>query len=208
MHSTIRRFIPAVLVASAACGGGDSGTNPPPAVELGSIVASVTTVNLAAGQSQTITMTARDVSNNPIASASGYTFTSANPSVAIVRGVGQITALSAGSTQINVSLTFNGKTATTSVAVTVTGTLPSTLSVAAGNSNVFDPATAAVARTGTVSWTFGTVTHNVTFGSAAGAPANIANVSSTTVSRQFNNAGQFDYTCTLHQGMNGLMLVP
>jgi plastocyanin len=210
MRSKSGRLVPMTVLVLAACGGGDGGTTPPPpGVELGSIVASAATMALSAGQSQTISMTARDVNNNPIATASGYTFTSANPSIAIVNSSGLVTALSAGTVQITVSLTLNGKSATASVSVTVSGALPSALTVAAGgNTNDFTPASAAIARAGTVTYTFGARVHNVAFGGAAGAPQDIGNVSNTTVARQFNNAGSFNYTCTLHQGMNGLMLVP
>jgi plastocyanin len=94
------------------------------------------------------------------------------------------------------------------VNATVTGTLGLSANVAAGASNDFQPQVVAIARTGSVTWSFGTVQHNVMFGSAPGAPANIPNSSpNTTVSRQFNTAGTFPYDCNLHAGMVGTVIV-
>jgi plastocyanin len=56
-----------------------------------------------------------------------------------------------------------------------------------------------------VDFTF-SATHNVTF-SGAGAPSGIPNTSSGTVRRTFNTAGTFDYSCTLHAGMVGTVIV-
>lgn len=209
--SPVRRCIAlAVAVILAACGGGgdDGGTNPPPpAVTLGSIVPSVTTLNLGAGQTSTISATARDA-NNAAISASGYTFTSSNNAIAVVSTGGQVIGLGAGTATITVSLTLNGVTKTATVAVTVTGALPATVTVVAGaNSDDFTPALAAVARNGSVTWTFGARQHNVQF-SSSGAPAGIGNSANTSVSRTFPTGGVFAYTCTLHANQNGTIAVP
>ena len=200
----------AVLVLAAACGGGDGGVvNPPPEVTLGSIVPSVTTISVAAGQRQTIAVTARDASNGIITSASGYSFSSSAPAVAVVSTSGQVTGVSAGSATVTVSLTLVGVTKTASVAVTVTGTLPASVTVAAGAaSNDFQPDFVAVARTGTVTWTFGGRAHNAEFSGTAGAPANIPVTTNASLARTFGTSGTFSYTCTLHPNMNGTVLVP
>jgi hypothetical protein len=59
---------------------------------------------------------------------------------------------------------------------------------------------------GTVTWTFGSLAHNVTFGSA-GAPASIPATTGASVSRTFNTPGTFAYDCTLHAGMTGVVNV-
>ena len=95
--------------------------------------------------------------------------------------------------------------------MTVTGSLPNTVSVvASGTANVFTPAFVAVARNGSVTWTFPGIQHNVTFSGTAGAPANIPNTgnSTTPVLRSFTTAGTYNYTCTIHAGMNGTVIVP
>lgn len=202
---------PFALLALVACGG-DGGTTPPPpppAQVLGSIVATPTTLTLAAGQSQTLTVVALDVNNAAILSATGYGFSSTNTAVAAVSTGGRVTALSSGTATINVSLTREGVTKTAAVTVNASGTLPTTATVAAGNlTNDFTPALVVIQRTGTITYTFGATLHNVAFGGAGGAPADIGNSSNTTVARTFNTAGSFAYTCTLHSGMNGSVLVP
>jgi plastocyanin len=210
MDSPRRLFFLGIVSLLAACGGGgdNGGTNPPPpSVTLGSIVPSVATLALGAGQTSTLSATARDANNNVI-SATGYTFTSSNNAVAVTSSGGQVIGLGAGTATITVSLTLNGVTKTASVAVTVTGALPTTVTVAAGaNSDDFTPALAAVARNGTVTWTFGARQHNVQF-SSSGAPAGIGNSANTSVSRTFPTGGVFAYTCTLHANQNGTVAVP
>lgn len=87
-------------------------------------------------------------------------------------------------------------------------TAPTTASVSIGN-NFFNPNSVAIARTGSVTWTWnsaGTL-HNVTFAAVAGAPSNIGNMGSGSDSRTFGTAGTFDYECTLHPGMTGAVTV-
>jgi plastocyanin len=73
---------------------------------------------------------------------------------------------------------------------------------------VFDPGQVDITAGGTVTWRFGTVTHNVTFnGTAAGTPANVDNTTSANQARTFTTAGSFPYHCTLHAGMNGTVVV-
>jgi plastocyanin len=87
------------------------------------------------------------------------------------------------------------------------GTPVAAATVQAGaTTNDFTPARVDLTRNGTVTWTFGALTHNVTFGSS-GAPANIGDTSGQTVSRTFPNAGTFNYACTLHAGMSGTVVV-
>ena len=194
----------------AACGGGgDSGpTQPPVTATLGSIVPSSTTLNLAAGQQQTISVTAFDTNNQPISGATGFVFTSSAPAVVGLSSGGRVIGLTAGTATITVTLTLNGVSKSATVAVTVTGSLPAAATVSAGAANDFSPPTVAIARGGTVTWTFGAVIHNVEFGNTPGAPAGIGNSSNTSVARSFATAGTFSYTCTLHANMNGTVIVP
>jgi plastocyanin len=72
----------------------------------------------------------------------------------------------------------------------------------------FSPSSVTITRNGTVTWnnTSG-VLHNVTFAAATGAPSNIDNHSSGSNARSFGTAGTFNYSCTLHGGMNGSVVV-
>ncbi|MBC7895669.1 MAG: Ig-like domain-containing protein [Cytophagaceae bacterium] len=201
----------ALGVMAGACGGGGGGgvTNPPPGTTLGSIVPAAATINLSAGQRQAITMQALDANNQPIAGASGYAYSSGTPAIAVVSTTGQVTALSAGAATITVSLTLGNVTKTATVTVQVTGQLPTTATVAAGgNSDDFTPNFVAIARGGTVTWTFGERIHNVEYSSVPGAPGNIGPSSNTTVARTFGTGGTFGYICTLHANQNGTVIVP
>lgn len=205
----------ACLVVTSAvlgCGGGgyDGGTNPPPppppTQTLGSISTSTTALNLSAGNSQTITVTALDTQGAPITSFPAPTFTSTAANIAEVDGSGSVLAIRAGASTVNVSVTMGSVTRTATVAVTVTGTLPSQASVSTQSGDVFTPNKVIVGIGGQVTWTFGITAHNVTF-STAGSPANINSTSSTSDSRTFSQAGNFSYNCTIHAGMNGQVLV-
>lgn len=202
-------LIPLAMAGLLACGSDGDLIGPPPGGEtLGSIAASPTTITLIAGQRTTITMTALNTSSQPIANVSGYTYSSSAPAVAVVSNAGDVTGLSAGTATITVSLTRGSVTKTVDVPVTVTGTLPLTATVVAGaTSDTFTPNFVAIARTGTVTWSFGSRLHNVTFEDAAMAAANIPNSVNTTVDRTFNTAGTFGYRCTLHANMSGTVLV-
>jgi plastocyanin len=206
-----------VVVASAllGCGGGgtDGGTtNPPPPPPggnqtLGSIQTNVTTLNLAAGNSQTITVTAFDTQNQIISNPGAPSFTTTSATVAEVDNTGQVSGWNAGTATINVSLTLGSVTRTASVAVTVTGSLPSLAQVNTSSGDIFTPNKVAVASGGSVTWTFGATIHNVTFAPQAGAPANISDTYSISVTRTFNQVGSFNYSCTIHAGMSGQVVV-
>jgi plastocyanin len=85
---------------------------------------------------------------------------------------------------------------------------PTTGAVTAGSTaNTFTPQILNVLQGGTVTWTFGTRTHNVTFVPAAGAPQNIPNTANNQLSRTFTTPGTYAYACTLHAGMVGTVNV-
>ena len=200
------------IVGLAACGGGgDGGTSPTPVnpgQKLATIRVTNPTVSLNAGSSVTIAAQALDAAGAVITSASGYTFTSSAPAIAEVQSDGAILGIGAGTATITASLTRDGVTATSTATVTVTGTLPAAASVVAGDANnTFTPPTLVVARNANVTFTFGALQHNVTFGSATGAPANIPNTTAASLVRTFTTAGDFAYDCTLHAGMTGKVVV-
>jgi plastocyanin len=73
----------------------------------------------------------------------------------------------------------------------------------------FTPSTVTLAVGGTITFDFESLPHNVYFdGAPAGAPANITGASSdVSVTRTFNAAGRFAYSCHLHPGMSGVVVV-
>jgi plastocyanin len=75
-----------------------------------------------------------------------------------------------------------------------------------GGNYFFSPTPDTVAVGTSVTFSFGSVTHNVVFAAMANAPADIPASTSTTVARTFTTAGTYNYTCTIH-GFSGVMVV-
>ncbi len=81
---------------------------------------------------------------------------------------------------------------------------PLTATVQATATEAFQPSSVSIRTGGTVTWTFGSLGHNVTFANVAGAPADIPGANTnTSIARTFPSAGSFSYQCTLHPGMSG-----
>ncbi len=72
----------------------------------------------------------------------------------------------------------------------------------------FNPSPVKIVPGGTITFAFGSVAHNVYFDAAAGAPADIpGNNASTSVSRTFASPGTYGYSCHIHPGMRGTIVV-
>lgn len=84
---------------------------------------------------------------------------------------------------------------------------PPANTVEATPSLAFTPSSLTVASGTAVTFSFGSVTHNVTFTAATGVPADIGNTMSANVSRTFSTAGTFSYHCTIHPQMTGTIVV-
>jgi plastocyanin len=93
-----------------------------------------------------------------------------------------------------------------------TPTTPATPAVAdqvnATPALTFDPPTLTTKVGHAVTFAFGSVGHNIFFDAATGAPADIAGVNAnTSVTRTFDTAGTFTYTCHIHPYMQGSVVV-
>src|SRR5205814_1567199 len=82
-----------------------------------------------------------------------------------------------------------------------------------GSGTTNPPPPAAVSRVslitsgGMVNFTWSGVTHNVTFVNPPGSVASITDRSSGTVPVTFNTTGTYNYHCTIHPGMDGVVTV-
>jgi plastocyanin len=205
-----------IVVTSAllGCGGGggdDGGTNPPPPPPnnqtLGSISTSVTSMELVAGNTQTISVSAFDTQGGVILSFGTPSFTVVSSTIAEVDGGGTVLGLTGGSTTVNVTVTMGAVTRTAAVAVTVSGALPILANVSTTSGDIFTPGKVAISKGGQVTWTFGVVEHTVVF-SGSGAPGGITGGGyASSQSRTFTSSGNFNYVCTIHAGMSGQVIV-
>lgn len=93
-------------------------------------------------------------------------------------------------------------------AATSTSVPPTSGTVDATPSITFNPSPLNIVAGGTATFAFGSVGHNVYFDGAIGAPADIPGVNAnTSVTRMFPMAGTYVYTCHIHPGMTGRIVV-
>jgi plastocyanin len=87
-------------------------------------------------------------------------------------------------------------------------TVPARTAVVTTQGSAFSPAEVEFAPGGTVTWQFSGTTHNVTFKDLAPPGGNIQNSApGTSASRTFPTEGDYDYSCTIHDGMKGRIRV-
>ena len=172
---------------------------------LTSVTINASSSTVAVGSTLQFSASPKDQFGNAIAST--LTWSSSVLAKATISNTGLVTGVAAGTSNISVSATAGGVTvASAPTVITVTNAFPASASVDATTGLTFSPNSVDIVVGGVVAWNFQT-THNVTFGGAAGAPANIPNTSSGSVGRSFSTAGTFNYQCTLHPGMNGVVIV-
>ncbi len=187
----------------AGCGGDDDPPTGPAVFTTLSVTPATPTIII--GVPLTLTALAKD-QNGGNMSGLTVTYQSSDQTKATVTSAGVVTGLAAGP----VTITATGTVGTVTKTATVNGTVAPvgpTASVAATADSRFEPQTVAITRQGTVTWTFAML-HNVTFGSG-GAPTggNIPDTGTGSVQRTFPNAGTFNYSCTIHPGMTGSVVV-
>lgn len=205
----VSRSCVALVVGLAACGGGggNGGTQPPPAAVFTSLVVSPANLDMVDGDTLQMTATPRDQNGGAMTGLPAATFELVPPGTAVsVSGSGRVIAQQAGAATIRASLTSGGTTKEATANATVTA-LAQAATIAATTGNVFDPDTVKIATNGQVTWNFGTTAHNVTFQSPPAPVANIATQASSSEARVFTTDGRYLYHCTIHSGMDGVVIV-
>ncbi|HEX6537243.1 MAG TPA: plastocyanin/azurin family copper-binding protein [Gemmatimonadaceae bacterium] len=207
------RVAPYVLVAAVLLGcGGGGGDGTGPNLTFTSLAVTPTTATIVGAPGGTTTLAAvpQDQNGHPMSGLGTPNWTSSDETIATVNGSGVVTSVAIGGpVTITASLTANGVTKQGTAQVTVAD-IPTTAGVTATDGNAFTPQTVDIKAGGTVTWTFQSTTHNVTFNdpSQPGTPSDIPNKSSTTASLTFPQPGTYAYHCTIHgPSMSGTVVV-
>jgi plastocyanin len=189
------------LVMSACSGGSGDGPTGNDGPTPASVRISAPASELFVGQSIQLSAQALDETGADLA-AGDATWRSSNEAVARITDTGLLNAVGIGSATLQA--TINGKSASMSVTVEELPGFDVTVQV----TSAFAPATITIRQFGTVRFVFNGVQQNVTFSTAfPGAPANIPNTSTGTISRQFNTVGDFRYESSVNPGVAGFVRV-
>lgn len=194
-------MLAAVLPLLVACGGGggDGSTGPGATTTVASVSLNVTAAQLGVGQ--TLQLSATPLTSTGTVTSGTVSWSSGAPTVATVSLAGLVTGVAAGSAIITAAA--GGQTGSATITVSGTGGgLPLAAEVTMPG-NTFSPFLTTIAAGGTVTFRFGSVDHNVIFGTVAGKPADIQIIRNANVARTFNTKGLFPYDCTVHPGMTG-----
>jgi plastocyanin len=210
MPRSVVRIIAAGSMAAAlvACGGGSDNSSTGPTPVFTSVSVSPVAPTVSVGATVTMTALAKDQNGAVFSAAPAATWSSSDETKATVgAATGVVTGVANGTPTITASITVGSITKTGSQPVTVT-TPTSTAGVTATTGQAFEPPGVTIARasgTGTVTWTFQSLAHTVTWDSKPGG-ATVADIDVThndQVSRDFTVAGHYTYHCSIHPGMHG-----
>lgn len=192
-------FVAASLLLASCGGGNDDPTGPGSSTTVASVSLNVTAAQLGVGQ--TLQLTATPLTSTGTVTSSAVAWSSNASTVATVSASGLVAGAAAGSATI--TATAGGRTGSATITVSGTGGgLPLAAEVTMPG-NTFSPFLTTIAAGGTVTFRFGSVDHNVIFGSVAGKPTDIQIIRNANVARTFNTRGLFPYDCTVHPGMSG-----
>ena len=177
---------------------------------LASVVLFAQDTTIQLGQTTQATVGGRDAQNAPVAfGARVIAWTSLNSTIATVSNAGVVTGVGVGTASIRVSVTDGTTVRTSTLPVVVTSIpgAPSSARIDMLGLN-FVPFEAVVKVNGTVNFVFPPLAHNVIWDRRlSGAPTDINITSSMMISRSFSTPGVFNYSCTIHPGMDGIIIV-
>jgi plastocyanin len=152
-----------------------------------------------------LTATPLDQNGAPLAGLPAATFASADATVATVSPTGLVTGVAAGATTITALLTSGSITHSATASVVVGSSAGATITTP---SLTFNPDDVRIARGEAVIWAFSGTTHNVTFETIAPPGGNIPDTPpGASVSRIFQQVGDYKYFCSIHSNMKGRIRV-
>ena len=204
------RCLTAGVLLLAGCGGGGAVSAPAPSEPtLTSVSVSARTITIAVGGTYQLQASPKDQFGLPISTGPTVTFSTDDPAVATVDGVGLVAAVALGAATITVSVTMDGITQTVTCKVTVEAVPPPGAGLQISTAGfAFSPPTVTIAVNDSVTWRFVEAPHNVTFAPIAPPAGNVPTQQpGAQVTRVFPTAGTYLYECTVHNGMRGQVVV-
>ena len=210
MQRSFMRRIAAGSVAAAlvACGGSGDSTSTGPTPVFTSVSVTPVAPTVSVGATVAMSALAKDQNGASFSGAPAATWSSSDETKATVdAATGVVTGLANGAPTITASITVGSITHSGSQQVAVV-TPGATAGVTATTGQAFDPSGVTIARaggTGTVTWTFQSLAHTVTWDTQP-TGANVADIGPTQnaqVGRDFTVAGHYTYHCSIHPGMHG-----
>ena len=200
MHTTHSIPTGILLLAAAACGGGEG-----PSTDFNLAVTPATAELFSAAPGNTVSLTAVATDDDgQVLSGGTRSFTSGNTAVATVSDAAVVTAVGAGTTAITASVTLDGTTVSATTSIEVEDA-PAAATVRAP-AFVFSPGTVDIEAGGSVTWTIEAIHHAVNF-TTNGAPTDVPELINASASRTFPVSGTFAYVCPFHAQMSGVVRV-
>lgn len=213
LRSVVRTIAAGSAVAAIfACGGSSNGGSTGPTPVFTTVAVTPSSPSVAVGATTTLTATAKDQSGASFAGAAAATWTSSDLTKATVdAATGVVSGVANGVSTITASITAGSVTHTGAQQISVV-TPSASGSVTATTTLSFDPHSVTILRssgTGSVNWTFQSVTHTVTWDSQppGATVADIGNSQNVDVARDFTVAGTYQYHCSIHSNMTGVVIV-
>ncbi len=212
----LRSVLRAVVAAGAAamlvaCGGSSDSTSTGPTPVFTSVAVSPTSPTVSVGSTVALTAVAKD-QNGATFSAPGAAWSSDHTDIATVdAATGVVTGVANGNALITASITAGSITHAGSQTVAVS-TPSSTAGITGTTTLAWSPSTVTISRsggTGTVTFTFQSVAHTVTWDSQPPG-ATVADIDATqnkSVALGFTVPGHYTFHCSIHANMNGVVNV-
>jgi plastocyanin len=155
-------------------------------------------------------VTGRDLLGGTVALGTRpVTWTTSTPTLASVTAAGVVRAIGVGTATVQVAVQDGAqqRTATATLTVAPIADAPATADVFMPGLT-FSPFESVIKAGGAVRFVFPALPHNVIWTPRfPGSPADIAVTSNVVVTRTFPTPGVYPYTCTLHPGMDGTIIV-
>ena len=155
-------------------------------------------------------VTGRDLLGGAVALGTrAVTWTTTTPTLASVTATGVVRAIGVGTATVQVAVQDGAqvRTATATVTVAPIADAPASADVFMPGLT-FSPFESVIKVGGAVRFVFPALPHNVIWTPRfPGSPADIAVTSNVVITRTFPTPGVYPYTCTLHPGMDGTIVV-